>query len=62
MMLSTHLKANVLWDVLAGFRIWTQNFVPRTSGSGNSPRDEREEYIVPSGKAVLFLKNCVGLM
>lgn len=61
MMLSTHLNASVLWDVLAGFRIWTQNFVPRTSGSGNSPRDEREEYIVPSGKAVLFLKNCVGL-
>lgn len=61
MMLSTHLNTNVLWDVLAGFRIRRQISVPRTSGSGNSPRDEREEYIVQSGKAVLFLENCVGL-
>lgn len=35
--------------------------MPRTSSSGNSPRDERKEYIAPSGKAVLFLENCVGL-
>ena len=35
--------------------------MPRTSGSGNSPRDEREEYIALGGKAVLFLEKCVGL-
>lgn len=62
MMLSTHLNTSVLWDVLAGFRIWRQISMPRTSGSGNSPRDKREEYVALSGKAVLFLENCVGLM
>lgn len=61
MMLSTHLNTSVLWDVLAGFRIWRQISMPRTSGSGNSPRDEREEYIALSGRAVLFLEYCVGL-
>lgn len=34
--------------------------MPRTSGSGISPRDEREEYIALSGKAVLFFRELCG--